>query len=542
LLRCAGNCRARDPSLWAAWPRVSQPFSGGGILPRSGHRSPTMRVAARLALALAAAMLGFAVLAAAASGHAKLLGSTPKAGQVLERSPRAVVLVFDEAIDAEFVRLQVQDSAGRRVDRAEPYHPGGRDERLAVRLELRLEGRYVASYRVISEDGHPVVKRSTFRVRPPRPMGQDEEMKAAPPQGGAMPDDGADHAALETGGVTDTAFAVARGLGYLAIALAVGGVVFLFIAWLPALAHVAGGGAAWLGVSESFIRLLKRILLVAVLLGLTATASAIVFEAATATGASFWAALDRDALDAVADTRVVRAWTVRLGVWVLLGVLVVLVLRSRRVPVLRRAALGAAGTAPGPTPSVPQVLLVGGAMVALALTASMAGHSATYSPSGLLVSTDTVHVLSVSAWLGGLVMLLLAVPVAARPLRRRERIPLFAGVVARFSRLAIVAVALLLLAGIVQSVVLVGALDDFVGTAYGRLVLAKIALLLVLVSLGAYNQRRLLPRLRMAESGVEEPERAAALLRRSVAFEVGLALIVLAVTSVLVATQPATAA
>jgi copper transport protein len=502
-----------------------------------------MRVAFRPSVALAAAILGFAVLAAAALGHAKLLESRPKAGQVLERSPRTVVLVFNEGIDAEFVQLQVQDSAGRRVDRAEPYHPAGREERLAVRLRSGLEGAYVASYRVISEDGHPVVKRTTFRVRPPMPADEKEKrMEPAPSGGGPMPDDAAGHEDLATGGVTDAAFAVARGLGYLAIAIAVGGLVFLFVAWLPALAHVAGGGSTWLNVSESFTRLLRRIVLGAVLLGLTATASAIVLEAATATGTSFWSALDLDALDAVADTRVVRSWIARLGVWLLLGVIAIVLLRPSRVPALRRAALGPVGTAPGPAWSRPQVLLVGAAIVALALTVALAGHSATYSPRGLLVSTDTVHVLCVSAWFGGLVMLLFAVPVAARPLRRRERIPLLAGVAARFSGLAVVAVALLLLAGIVQAVALVGAVDALVETAYGRLVLAKIALLLGVISLGAYNQRRLLPQLRTVAGAGEEPEHAAALLRRSVAFEVGLALIVLGVTSVLVATQPAAAA
>jgi copper transport protein len=481
-------------------------------------------------------MLGVAALPTAALGHAKLVESRPKAGQVLERSPRTVLLLFDEAIDAEFVRLRVEDSAGRRVDRAAPYHPGGREERLAVRLRPGLEGSYAASYRVISEDGHPVVKRITFRVRPPMPAGEEEQREPVPPGGAPMPGDDAGH--LETGGVTDTAFAVARGLGYLAIALAVGGIVFLFVVWLPALGSVAGGGSSWLEASESFSRMLKRIVLGAVVLGLTATGSAIVLEAATATGSSFWAALDLDALDAVADTRVVRAWIARLGVWLLIGVIAVVLLRPRRVPALRRAALGAVGTAPVRALSRPQLLLVGGALVALALTAALAGHSASYSPSGLLVCTDTVHLLCVGAWLGGLAMLLLALPVAARRLPRLERTPLLAGVVGRFSRLAVVAVALLLLAGIVQSIALVGALDALVETGYGRLVLAKITLFLGIVSLGAYNQRRLLPELRTAAAGSDEAGRAEALLRRSVALEVGLALVVLGVTSVLVVTEP----
>ena len=499
-----------------------------------------MRVVYRLGVTVAAAMLGLAVFAAVALGHAKLLESSPETGQVLERSPRTVVLVFDEAIDAEFVQLQVRDNAGRRVDRAEPYHPAGREERLAVRLRSGLEGAYAASYRVISEDGHPVVKRIAFRVRPPMPANEREKrMEPAPPRGGSMPDAAAGHEDLATGGVTNAAFAVARGLGYLAIALAVGGLVFLFVAWLPALMEVAGGGSTWLNVSERFTRLLRRIVLGAALLGLMATAAAIVLEAATATGTSFWAALDLDAIDAVDDTRVVRAWVARLVVWLLIGVIAVVLLRPGRAPALQRAALGAVGTAPRSTLSRPQVLLVGGALVALALTAALAGHSATYSPSGLLVSTDTVHLLCVAAWLGGLAMLLLALPLAARPLPRRERTPLLAGVVGRFSLLAVVAVTGLLLAGIIQAIVLVGALNALVDTGYGRLVLAKIILLLGIVSLGAYNQRRLVPQFRTAAASGEEPGRAAALLRRSVVFEVGLALIAVGVTSVLVATEPA---
>jgi copper transport protein len=505
-----------------------------------------MRLAWKLTLALVAALLGSAVLAATALGHATLLESKPKAGQVLERSPRTVLLVFDEAIDPAFVQLRVEDRAGRRVDRGGPYPPGGREERLAVRLAPGLEGAYAASYRVISEDGHPVVKRTAFRVRPP--MREREKMEeegamsppaGAGPEGPAMRAGGGEHEALETGFVTDAAFAVARGLGNLAIALAAGGLVFMFVVWLPALAQVAGGGSGWLAASERFARIARGVVVGAVLLGLVATAAAIVLQAATSTGTSFWTALDADAVDTVSETRPVRAWAVRLGLWVVLGVTVLVVLRPRRVPGLRPAALGATGAAPGPALSRPQVLLLGAAIGALAFTAAAAGHSWTYSPRGLLVVTDTVHVLAMSAWLGGLAMLLVALPIAVRALHGRDRIPLRAAAVGRFSRLAMVAVGLLLLSGIVQSIALVGAFDAFVETAYGRLVLAKIVLFLGLISLGAYNQRRLLPQLRTVAGGGEEPERAAARLRRSVACEVGLALVVLGVASVLVATEPA---
>jgi putative copper export protein len=135
-------------------------------------------------------------------------------------------------------------------------------------------------------------------------------------------------------------------------------------------------------------------------------------------------------------------------------------------------------------------------------------------------------------------MLLIAIPVAGRVPSARERTPLLAEVVGRFSRMASIVVAVLVLSGIVQAVALVGSVPALYETACGRLVLVKIGLLLALLSLGAYNQRRSLPRLRRLAAGGEEPGGAATILRRAVAFEVAFLLIVLGVTSVLVATDP----
>ena len=137
-----------------------------------------MRSIIRLTAATGGALLVSMVLAVTAFGHAELLRTAPRDGQVLERSPRTVVLTFNEAIDPRLVRLQVDDADGRSVDRGETFNPGGREEVLAVRLEPGLAGRYVARFRVISEDGHPVAKRVSFRV-PPKPA-DDEAAQAGP--------------------------------------------------------------------------------------------------------------------------------------------------------------------------------------------------------------------------------------------------------------------------------------------------------------------------------------------------------------------------
>jgi copper transport protein len=105
--------------------------------------------------------------------------------------------------------------------------------------------------------------------------------------------------------------------------------------------------------------------------------------------------------------------------------------------------------------------------------------------------------------------------------------------------LARFAVLILLITGVTQSVALVGSFGALVDTDYGLLVVAKVVLLALLIALGAFNQRWALPRLRLLAAGGGQPGTAGAILRRSVALEVAFALVVIAVTSVLVATEPA---
>lgn len=498
----------------------------------------------RLAAASSAALLGSLALAVTAFGHADLLGTQPRDGQVLKRPPRVVVLTFSEGIEPGLVRLEVSDAEGRRVDRGETFNPGGREEVLAVRLVPDVEGTVVARFRVISEDGHPVAKRVSFRVRP-KPA-DDEAGQAAPapteeppPPPSAMSTDESEHLDAGTGGVTDFSFAAARAVGYLAIALSIGGALFLFAAWLPALAQVGTGSGEWVQVSTAFAKRLRLVVLAAVAFGLVATAVAIVLEAATAAGVSFWSALDPDLIDSVSETRPVRAWSLRILVWLVFGVLLFATLRRQRMPAIRRAALGAEGTAIGPAPSRGRLLVLLAAAVGLALTAPLAGHAGGHSPREVLICSDTMHVLCMSAWLGGLVMLLVALAIAGRLLRGPERTPLMAVLVGRFSWIARIAVTVLLLTGVIQSIALVGSFQALVDTDYGLLVLAKIALFALLIGLGAYNQRWALPRLRSLAAAGEEPGRAASLLRKAVVLEVGFAVVVIAVTSVLVATQPA---
>jgi putative copper resistance protein D len=97
----------------------------------------------------------------------------------------------------------------------------------------------------------------------------------------------------------------------------------------------------------------------------------------------------------------------------------------------------------------------------------------------LLLGLTFAHQAACAAWIGGLPYLLRLVRRAPPESARR--------VLARFSRLALASVAVLLLAGLGLSAVYVGSPQGFYGTAYGAMVGAKAGLLGLLMVLGALN-------------------------------------------------------
>jgi methionine-rich copper-binding protein CopC len=110
-------------------------------------------------LALAAA--GVAGSATAASAHATLQSTSPRAGAVVQGPLTAVRLTFDEAVGTPaFIAVTGPkgrvDTGGTKVDHAV----------VSVGLKDSLPaGRYTVAFRVVSDDGHPVESSYTFQVK-----------------------------------------------------------------------------------------------------------------------------------------------------------------------------------------------------------------------------------------------------------------------------------------------------------------------------------------------------------------------------------------
>lgn len=130
-----------------------------------------------------------------------------------------------------------------------------------------------------------------------------------------------------------------------------------------------------------------------------------------------------------------------------------------------------------------------------------------------------VHLLAAAFWLGALPPLWIHA--------RRGEIHRLGALAARFGRLAIAGVGVLLAAGIGILWILLGHASELWSSAYGRLACTKIALAACLLALAALNKLHLVPRIIAGEAaGLRR-------LRESLAAEMIVAMLILLVTAAL---------
>ena len=161
----------------------------------------------------------------------------------------------------------------------------------------------------------------------------------------------------------------------------------------------------------------------------------------------------------------------------------------------------------------------------------LGGHSNTAEPRWVVVTADVAHLAAAAAWVGGVVAM-----GALLHHRRREGRALDAALIgARFSVVAAVSVAVVGAAGVVLAVEILDRPEQIWESAWGLLLLAKIAVVAVVGALGAYNHFRVVPRLTARRSRARTARKASRLLRRSAVRETWLMTGVVLVTAWLVA-------
>ncbi len=476
-----------------------------------------------LAIACVTALAG----APQAFGHAQLLGTSPTSGATVAVAPAQVIFKFNQAVGGTLGAVRVYDAGGKEVDNLAVSHPEGQEHWMGVGLKAHLpDGTYTATYRVISADTHIVYGGMVFNIGHP---GAAPRFTVA----GLINRN-------KSGKVTTVAFGATRVLDYVSIALMLGGLAFLAVAWLPGLAAVAGADPAWQAASRAFAWRFQQLLLAAVVVGLIASVLGFLLQGASAAGVSLWASMKGAILENTLDSRFGQVWGARALDWLVLGALLAAARAVRRapIPVLRPVALGADGLALDPAPPRWALALVGLGALYLAFTPALSGHASVQGPVWAFFPSDVLHVLAASVWVGGIACLLLALPAATHQLEPAERSRLLLATLARFSPLALAAVITIALTGVLQAYIDVRSIHGLLHTTYGALIIVKTGLLLTLIALGWINRERVLPALRRIVGAGASPGGVGMLARRTMRGELLLMLCVFGVTAALITYAP----
>ncbi|MFJ2233101.1 copper resistance CopC/CopD family protein [Streptomyces sp. NPDC087859] len=302
---------------------------------------------------------------------------------------------------------------------------------------------------------------------------------------------------------------IARYLAYLAVALLIGTALFLALC-RPADANI-----------------LPRLLRVGWWTLAGATVALFVLRAPYEAGTGPAAAFDAAAFERTVTSRPGLVLLARLVLLALTAVFLLRLFRRRR----SSYAIGAA-------------LALG-----LALTWAAGEHASAGIQVPVAMASSVLHVLAMAAWLGGLTALVVTLYRAA---------VVEPATVTRFSRLAFVSVTVLVLTGVYQSWRGLGSWSALTDTTYGRLLVAKLTVVVVLLTAAGFSRlwtvrlatadARTVVRERVPEPAggpplPESPEEPPVVpdrrgLRRSVLAEVTIGVVVLVLTTVLTGTVP----
>ena len=440
-------------------------------------------------MALLTALLALGIVAPPASAHAALLSTTPANNEIAGQAPREVTLTFGEAVGTGLGASRVLSSTGDRADTGQATRSN--DDRV-VHIPLRSglgEGSYVVVWRVLSADSHPVSGTFVFSIGKPSKL-TGYSGRITPPRSPSL------------------LLGTTRGLGFAGLLLLLGGALFCLVLW--------PGGLR--------TRAVRMVLTAATAMELGTAIAAVYLQGPYAAGLGAGHALDRGLVAAVLKTQygqatATRAWicAVALGVCLLIGRL------------------------PGRVSATALVLLGSGA----AATWSTAGHAGAGDLQPWTFGLDLLHLLTASAWVGGLVLLGIGLRGRWTDAEMAQRLP-------RWSTYATVAVVGLVASGVFASWREVRSVNALFSTAYGGLLITKTTVVVFMLMLGAvgraYVRRHYAMHVAHAATEAVVADRPfplpdeAAQLRRTTRVETIAAAIVLAVTAVLVQTPPASSA
>jgi copper transport protein len=392
-----------------------------------------------------------------AQAHGYLVRSIPADRAVLERAPNQVQVWFSESLEPQFSHITVFDRDGRQVD----LGGGGIDPRNSAKLVVDLPkdlgpGVYLVRLRpVFTNDGHAVSSTLVFWVGEPGGEVIGEEAAAR----------------------ADVGEVAWRLVLSLSLTLYTGAIASYALVLRPAWGNPA---YAWGKLPPRLMIRLRFLLWTSLILALLSHLVSLLQITArlfqTGPLVVWQDELWRIVLE---GTHFGAVWQYRTALLVaMLFIQIVAAQQSHNRPAQTH-----------------QLWLLNGALAALSLLSlSLISHAAGSSIwAEFSVLADYLHLLGVAVWVGGVVTMAAVLGPALAPLTPEARRAALLAALGRFSPLAAACLLLIIATGIYSSSTRIETPRDLPGSTYGLSLLAKWALFLPMLALGAWHHQLLHP-------------------------------------------------
>ena len=413
-----------------------------------------------------------AVSAEVVEAHAGLKSSEPAASSVLEQAPKEIALNFGEAVEVSFGSIRLFDSNSQLIVLPTPKYGAldGAVDAKTVRVEIpELEpGSYLVVWRVVSADSHPVQGAFAFQIGT---------------RGLDLADLGEEILASSN---TPASVRLMMGLAR----------------WLSFLGVMVLVGAMLLAIRVVGISRIDKIIFGAWMVALVGSVFVLLLQAPYALGQAMSVSEIFGSVDDVLQTR--------LGTWLAVrgAILMVFLLLIWRRDLHQKSIYR---------------MLASLAGIGLFATFSISGHPGMREFSVLSIGTDIVHFLCVSAWMGGLVTLVLL---------GREWQGKSPRVISWFSFTATISMPIMVATGVAQAWRMMEGFQNIFSTTYGIVLSVKVLLVVVAIAAGT-RARQLFKSKKVEQQDLKEIK-----FSKTIVVESMIGIVVLAVTAVLVSVPP----
>ena len=363
-----------------------------------------------------------------ASAHAALDSTDPAPSSVLATSPTHLTLRFSGNVEKELTSIRLFDKDKREVKIGVAARSASDKKMVQAEVPQLRNGVYVAVWRVVSGDGHPMTGAFPFEIGTAS-SGTGQSLVAE-----VLKD-------IDRTSNLGTPLAIARLLAFLGVVLLLG---LVSVTW----------GSTLLRTSRAV-----SLLQIAAMLMAVGSMGILLLQGPYTSGGSWGDVFDANILGEVIRTRVGISSLVRMAIsleWMLLSLFVAKV-----------------------SSSLWKNLVIVTSFLTVA-TYSLSGHPSAGDLPTLYVGVDALHLLAVSLWVGGVLTLAL--------FARHDDI---ADEVRRFSRVSTLAMPVAVVTGVVQSLNLIPSREVVTETQYGKYLIAKVVVVGLVVLAGLYVRRKL---------------------------------------------------